>query len=183
MSKFTANPIDVAYVLQNFTANFETGLVYTFRGEPVGEITYNGSTRYRVYVKVQGKNVPIHRLIWVLYNEIDVPAGLDIKHINKNQMDNRMINLSVSSRTGSLKNSHTWRDTIGDLIDKAEATIGEPLPYKNVDRYRNRKAPTTLALPGIRAKMLSEALQYHIDNDTYSDGFTEVLENVVDELR
>ena len=41
----------------------------------------------------------------------------------------------------------------------------------------------TLPLYVGTAAILIEALQYHIDNDTFTDGFTEVLENIVDDLK
>ena len=133
--------IDVDYALENYEANFDTGSIYRKPTlEPIGSIGYNGSTRYRIYTTIRGLKVPNHRLLRVLWNECDVPTGFDVKHINKNQMDNRLINLSVASRTGSNKHRNAYRKPIWQLIDEAEAFVGQPLPYGNVETYRRVKA-------------------------------------------
>ena len=129
--------IDVKHLLENYSANFDTGFIFKITdGEPIGSIYYNGSTRYRVYSRINGITYPNHRLLWAMWNECDVPVGFDIKHINKNQMDNRLINLSAASRTGSLKHRKSYREEIWKLIDEAEELAGSPLPYKNVENYR-----------------------------------------------
>tara|TARA_R110002126_G_scaffold88499_3_gene212068 strand:+ start:735 stop:1241 length:507 start_codon:yes stop_codon:yes gene_type:complete len=68
-----------------------------------------------VCVKIQGKNYPVHRIIWV-YVHGTFPEQ-DIDHKNRIRNDNRLCNLRVVSRTDNCQNislpSHNKSGHIG----------------------------------------------------------------------
>ena len=51
-----------------------------------------GKGNYRI-VQRKGKRIPIHRIIWEMYNG-PIPNGYIIHHINRNKLDNRLENLA-----------------------------------------------------------------------------------------
>lgn len=69
-----------------------------FAGKKAGAITPDGY----VYVKFNGKRIPIHRIVWFV-NTGKWPE-LDIDHINGNRSDNRFENLREVTRSQNLKN-------------------------------------------------------------------------------
>lgn len=52
---------------------------------------------------INGKAVKMHRLI------INAPEGMDVDHINGNQLDNRKLNLRICSRIENLRNSKKYK--------------------------------------------------------------------------
>lgn len=55
------------------------------------------------YIGVDCKIYPAHRLVW-LYVNGEMPNG-DIDHINRDRLDNRLVNLRVTTRSTNLHNS------------------------------------------------------------------------------
>lgn len=55
------------------------------------------------YIGVGGKQYPAHRLAWFYVHGV-WPDG-DIDHVNRNRMDNRLINLRVTTRSTNIHNS------------------------------------------------------------------------------
>lgn len=71
-----------------------------FAGKDAGSIK---STGY-VYIRLNNKLWLAHRLVWVIYNQIDIEDQLVIDHINHNPSDNRIINLRAVSQSENMKN-------------------------------------------------------------------------------
>lgn len=68
-------------------------------GNPVGWVSQAGYWT----VKVEGRSVEAHRVLWELaYGEI--PAGMVIDHINKNALDNSVGNLRIVSQAVNTRN-------------------------------------------------------------------------------
>jgi len=42
---------------------------------------------------VNGKHIPVHKIVWIQENQIPIPEGYDIHHINQNKLDNKIENL------------------------------------------------------------------------------------------
>ena len=42
---------------------------------------------------VNGKHIPVHKIVWIQENQIPIPEGYDVHHINQNKLDNRIENL------------------------------------------------------------------------------------------
>lgn len=74
-----------------------------FANKPAGTVIKdkNGDGKY-IYVYVEGKLYPAHRLAWTIYYG-QPPAGY-IDHINGNGLDNRIENLRCVDATGNAKN-------------------------------------------------------------------------------
>jgi hypothetical protein len=64
--------------------------------------------------KWKGKLYKYHRIIWVLNNNNDIPAGMDIDHIDGNPANNSLDNLRVVTRRENSSNKDKHRD--GKLV-------------------------------------------------------------------
>lgn len=67
-------------------------------GKPVGRIDTSSGTPY---YRVSGKR--IHRIIWEKTNG-PIPEGMEVDHINRNSLDNRIENLRVVSKGLNMRN-------------------------------------------------------------------------------
>jgi hypothetical protein len=56
-------------------------------------ITGGGHDYYRV--KLQGTNYAVHRIVWALHNNMDIPEGYVINHKDCNTFNNRIENLEI----------------------------------------------------------------------------------------
>ena len=56
-----------------------------------------------VYVRVNGKLIPAHRIIWEMHYG-KIPEGMEIDHINHITDDNRIENLRLVTRKDNCKN-------------------------------------------------------------------------------
>ena len=67
------------------------------------------------YCKVKFKDKPVryHRVIWTLLNG-DIPAGMDIDHIDGNRVNNSITNLRLVTRRENCQNRLKHRD--GKLV-------------------------------------------------------------------
>lgn len=54
-------------------------------------------------VRFKGRNVRYHRIIWILLNG-DIPAKMDIDHIDGNRVNNNVNNLRLSTRRENTQN-------------------------------------------------------------------------------
>lgn len=69
----------------------------------IGDVPGSLSPQGYWYIGVDSKVYPAHRLAW-LYVHGEMPMG-DIDHINRNRLDNRIVNLRVTSRSTNVHNS------------------------------------------------------------------------------
>ena len=69
-------------------------------GKPVKSVPSNQGY-YRVTYK--GKQYQMHRVIYEL-NHGEVPEGMEIDHINRDRLDNRIENLRVVDKKGNMQN-------------------------------------------------------------------------------
>lgn len=91
------------------------------RGAPAGCISCgNGYTR--LYSSVKGRHHPVHRLVWV-WHYGNIPANMDINHINGDRTDNRIANLRLANHADVCRNSGMNKNN----------TSG----FKGVVRYKN----------------------------------------------
>ncbi|HDU1553696.1 TPA: HNH endonuclease [Klebsiella pneumoniae] len=68
-------------------------------GKPAGRVTSEGY----VSLCLNGKGQYAHRLIWI-YHFGNIPAGMEIDHINHNRLDNRIENLRCVTRAENARN-------------------------------------------------------------------------------
>lgn len=67
----------------------------------------NGYESWRV--KVNGKKLGAHRIVWELVHQVDLPADVEIDHINGDPTDNRAENLRPVSREMNCRNKKVRR--------------------------------------------------------------------------
>ena len=63
----------------------------------------------RVNLSVPGKalkTMTVHRLVWMAHNQQDIPADLEIDHIDRNRSNNCIQNLRLVTRDENLANSN-----------------------------------------------------------------------------
>lgn len=70
-----------------------------------GDVIFGKRRGHRV--KFDGKNVPLHRLIW-MWHYGDIPDRAQIDHINRDWTDNRIENLRVASASLNQFNKPGW---------------------------------------------------------------------------
>ena len=68
------------------------------KGKEAGNVTNMG---YRI-VGINGKKLLTHRLIWLI--ETGCFPALEIDHINRNRLDNRIVNLREANRELNMRN-------------------------------------------------------------------------------
>lgn len=69
-------------------------------GKPAGA---TGTSEYSM-VKIMGRGVAVHRVVWELNNG-PIPAGMDIDHIDRDKRNNRIENLRIASRSQNMLNT------------------------------------------------------------------------------
>ncbi len=77
-------------------------------GRVAGMINDSG---YRV-TRVNGKNYRVHRIIWEMHHG-EIPCGLEIDHINRDRLDNRIENLRLATRHEQNLNMSKRKSTSG----------------------------------------------------------------------
>jgi len=68
-----------------------------------GLVATRAATNGYLFVKMGGKNLSAARLAYTLIHG-SIPDGLEIDHINRNKLDNRIENLRTVTRAGNLQN-------------------------------------------------------------------------------
>lgn len=123
---------------------------------------------------VDGKLIPImlHRVIWEIANG-PIPDGLQIDHINRNGLDNRLENLRPATRSQQ-------------VLNRAKLAI-KKYPYKGVDPKQNRWRAYSCTLKskklhlGAFDTMEEAAVAYDVAMSYLFDDIME-LNNIPDEL-
>lgn len=77
--------------------------VSTSRRVKVGDVAGWKDELGYVYVRVNGKLIPAHRMIWEMHYG-KIPEGMEIDHINHITDDNRIENLRLVTRKDNCKN-------------------------------------------------------------------------------
>ena len=65
-------------------------------------------------VNFNGRRIYYHSIVWMLYNKKDIPANLEIDHINGNKIDNRIENLRLVTTRRNQQNQKKHRE--GQLV-------------------------------------------------------------------
>lgn len=87
-------------------------------GNLAGWVKWNG---YRL-VSVKGVTLPVHHVVWHMFNGSFIEQGLDIDHINGDRSDNRVENLRAVSRSDNLMNKSSY---------------GKTSPYRGVYKHKS----------------------------------------------
>lgn len=94
-------------------------------------------------VPFNGKYIKCHRVVWVLYNKVDLlDSDLVINHINGNPLDNRIENLELcTQRVNTLKRTKHPKNTTGCAGIKLEVPkdTGRSITYRVSVSPRNGK--------------------------------------------
>ena len=60
-------------------------------------------------VNFNGRMVAYHVIVWILSTGKDIPQGMEIDHINGNEIDNRIENLRIVTKRGNQQNRKKHR--------------------------------------------------------------------------
>jgi len=93
---------------QKYSYDPETGILRHKLGHLAGKIAGCEINGY-VHTSVDGKNIPAHRLAWLMHYGV-MPAR-NIDHINRNPSDNRIANLRDVSQSENTQNTTPKRKT------------------------------------------------------------------------
>lgn len=124
------------YIKKNFT--YSDGKIY--RSDRKGGLGSYDKDGY-VIVKIKGKQIKQHRLVWFLCNGYFPSCEID--HINRIRDDNRIENLRLADRKLQIKNTTRLpnKDTgvVGIYIDKTtKGLLAKYSFHKNNKSYRFR---------------------------------------------
>ena len=86
------------------------------------QFTING-TRMRAYA---------HRLVWMIANQSDIPAGMDINHKNGNKTDNSPDNLEVVTRQENMLHAGRILKVMGKKEQRGEKNTSAKLTAEQV---------------------------------------------------
>lgn len=74
---------------------------------------FTGASHGYIVIRLDNKLQLMHRLAWI-YSHGEIPDGAEIDHANGNKLDNRMINLRLSTHSENNQNKPiTTRNTSG----------------------------------------------------------------------
>lgn len=76
-----------------------------FAGRMAGDIHHTGY----VYIRFMGFDFAAHRLIWVMHHG-PIPDSMEIDHIDKDRLNNRIENLRLSQYSGQASNQRKRKD-------------------------------------------------------------------------
>ena len=108
--------MDIDEIKNRVTYNPETGEFFHsglapkhLLGKRCGTVSnYNSGIKY-ILIKVNYKQYLAHRVAYTLCNG-SIPRGMEIDHINRNGLDNRISNLRAVTRSDNLKNRNLiWK--------------------------------------------------------------------------
>lgn len=136
------NPIDVDELKKVFRIrNGNLERIDLRRTDGKWKVVDNKKNHTEGYCRVNfnGRMVAYHIIVWILSTGKDIPQGMDIDHINGNEIDNRIDNLRIVTHRVNMQNRKThragrlvgatyfkernyWRSDI--RIDKKNITIG-----------------------------------------------------------
>ncbi|NLC40666.1 MAG: HNH endonuclease [Clostridiaceae bacterium] len=120
-------------------------------------------------VDFNGRRMYYHSIVWMLYNKKDIPANLEIDHINGNKIDNRIENLRIVTKRENQQNRKThragrlvgasyrkghndWQSKI--VIDKTSIKIG----YYKTERQAHEAY-----------KIACKHITNYVDNDSFRE--------------
>jgi hypothetical protein len=87
-------------------------IVKAYRGDPAGSVSSDHKVPY-YSVKVNNKTYKVHRIIWEIHFG-PIPEGMQIDHIDRNSLNNKVSNLRlVSSKLNSRNQSFRETNTSG----------------------------------------------------------------------
>ena len=100
--------MDIDIIREYITYDRDTGtLTYRKSGKVCKSVDRDGY----INVKVKGKRIGAHRVIWMLEHDTQIPAGMQVDHINRVITDNHIDNLRLA--TASQQNANKLSRGIG----------------------------------------------------------------------
>ena len=87
--------------------DLELGLVFSSRSntpcKPLGAITRKGYLRICFNIDGKQSHAFVHRVVWIAASGCDIPAGMQIDHLNGLKTDNRISNLQCVTGDENMK--------------------------------------------------------------------------------
>jgi hypothetical protein len=102
-------------------------------GTSVGWVSDSGY----LITTINGKKFRVHRIIWELHNG-QIPVGLEIDHINRDRLDNRIENLRLATRHEqnlNLSKRRSCSGVTGVVFNKKDARWQAQIGFKGRQIY------------------------------------------------
>ncbi len=93
------------------------------------------------------RTVSAHRIVWMIHNHREIPAGLEVNHKDGKKQNNHPSNLEVVTRSANTK--HAIRHL--DRIIQPRATPGAKLTFQQVYEIRQLWAEKAMSLKELAA--------------------------------
>lgn len=109
MSEIKSVPTDpMEFILERYIYNYKTGTVHWKSqhspdgcGTPISQ--WNNGEDY-MHTRVCGKNISVHKVVWVLTTGKPPAKGMEIDHIDGNRKNNAHTNLREVDRSTNMHN-------------------------------------------------------------------------------
>jgi len=134
--------MNITKLNSTFIYNAGTGVLTrktSIGGQKAGSVCGTRMKAGHLRVRFDGKKQLVHRLVWVLEHNSDIPKGLEIDHINHDSSDNRIANLRlVTSRENGMNKSKLSRNKSGATGVSLRASTNKwrariKVDYKNIN--------------------------------------------------
>ena len=104
-------PVDYIEISKTFRMNKgELERLHIYRNKTEWKVVKNKKNCGMGYciVNFNRRQIYYHSIVWMLYNKKDIPANLEIDHINRNKIDNRIENLRAVTHKENLFNQDVF---------------------------------------------------------------------------
>lgn len=116
-------PFSIEELESIFTLDRENGRILRMKPIQGRKDRENFKADYR-YISIDGTQYFEHRLIWMLANRQHIPSGMDVDHINRDKLDNRLENLRLATTAQNRANIGKQRNNStgykGVFLDKGK---------------------------------------------------------------
>ena len=97
-------------------------------------------------VKVAGKNIMVHNVIIMLHTGEPIPEGLEVDHIDRDGMNNKLENLRLVTRQENVCNTRCRKDSKTGIKGVAYRPTRKKPYVAHIQRHGKRISKTFLTL-------------------------------------
>lgn len=108
----SAIPLTVNFVNDNFYTI--DGILYRKNGKKIKSQFNTHESKY-IKIYLNGKKYFIHRILWILYNQKEIPEGFVVDHIDGNKHNNSKENLRICTVSENCCNSRRLKPNLSGV--------------------------------------------------------------------